>query len=354
MRQFRYTFRLCWICLMLMAFAMSIASSQTVRVIYYSGNVTVSGSGKVKLGQQLKSADKVTIGSSSSLQLSVNGKVLKYRKPETLKISDVVKRAGTGENSVVANSARTLAGASGAGRSARTSVAGGTRASGEEEDEPLYFDSVKTEALNTGTMRLNSEVESMTGLSDASGMIRKVSDMMQSEALILLQPRSTAVSGGPVRFRWMRTPGVRTYTLSVRNYLGDEIYSAEVSDTVHTWTSPTLKPEEIYTWRLSDAHNAKNTFGASFHQLPMNEQQAVASGRAAIMEELGEDNPATPMILGTFYSDHECYGEAAELYTAGVQARDEHEEIYKEMVCEQYLYNMFVPVEEGYKICSQQ
>ena len=351
MKLMHYGFRFGMICLCLAA-ATTVARSQTVRVLYYSGDVSVGGSGKARLGQQLKSDDKVTIGSSSSLQLSVNGKVLKYTSPMTLKISDAIKRAGTGENSVVANSARTLAGASGAGRSARTSVAGATRASGKEET--AYFDSLKTESLNTGTMRLNSEVESLTGVGDASGIISQVSEKMKDEALILLQPRSTAVSGGPIRFRWMRTPGVTAYVISVRNYLGEEIHRTETADTSYIWTAPTLNPEEIYTWRLSDRENPRNSFGASFHQLVAGRQEEIRNGMQAIREELGADNPALPMILGSFLSDNECYGEAAEMYTTGAKAGDEHAEMYRELVCEQYLYNMFVPVEEGYRICTNQ
>ena len=356
MKNFRYHIRICWVCLILTVLAMAIAQGQTVRILYYNGNVTVSGQGQAKLGQQLKSSDNVSIGSSSSLQLSVNGKVLKYTKPTTLKISDVIKRAGTGENSVVANSARTLAGASGAGRNARTSVAGASRADGGKKTpkETQYFDSLETSGLNTGTMRLNSEVESITGIGDASGIIKQVADKMKSESLILLQPRSTAVSGGPITFRWLSTPGVRSYTLSVINYLGEEIHHADVTDTFYVWESPTLHPEEIYSWRLADGNDAGNSFGASFHILPLDKQEMMMSGRQAIVEELGADNPALPMILGSFYSDNECYGEAAELFTQGVAARDDHEETYREMVCEQYLYNMFVPVEEGYKICTSQ
>ena len=303
-------------------------SPQTVRVLYYSGNVTVKSGGKsskAKLGQQLKKNDRITIGSSSSIQLSINGKVLKYTKAMTLKVSSAIKRAGKGENSVVANSARTLAGASGAGRGSRTSVAGATRASGED-DKPLYFDSLKTDALNTGTMRLNSEIESATGLDDAIGMISKAAREMKGEALILLQPRSTAVSSDPIRFRWMKTPDVTTYVISVKNYLGEEIYSAETTDTTHVWETPSIIPEEIYSWRLTNKENALNTFGASFYRLSDEKLTSLEKGIAGIKSELGEDNPALPMVLGTFYADNDCYGEAAEMFTKGVQLRDDHTE----------------------------
>lgn len=340
---------------LLVPFLFAEGRAQTVRILYYNGNISVTSGGSTgapRLGQQLKKEDKVKIGNASSLQLSVDGKVLKYDKAMTLKISDAISRAGTGENSVVANSARTLAGASGAGRSARTSVAGATRASGKGKEGYAYLDSIQTDAVNTGTMRLNSEVESITGLGDAGGLIRKAADGMKREAIILLQPRSTAVTSGPLRFRWKKSPGVGNYVLTVRNFLGDEIYRAETADTTLVWNDPVLDPEAIYSWSLADRDNPKNSYGASFHRLSEMENSILEEGLKGARAELGEGNPALPLILGTFYADNGCYGQAAEFFTRGALAGDEHRETYWEMACEQYLYNMFLPVEEAFRICE--
>ena len=351
----RSVLRICLLCSVALLVVAATGHAQTVRVLYYSGNVNVtsgSSSRKARLGEQLKRSDKVKIGKSSSLQLSVDGKVLKYSKAMTLKISDAISRAGKGENSVVANSARTLAGASGAGRNARTSVAGATRASGDDEKGMEYVDSMETEALNTGSMRLNSQVESISGVSDPVGLMRKAADQLRSEALIILQPRSTAISPGQVRFRWKRTPGVSGYTVSVKNYLGEEVFRNQTSDTTLVWNHPVLEPEAIYTWRLSETANSSNTYGASFHRLSPSDSAILMHGVAGILEELGTDNPALPLILGTFYSDMGCYGEAAQTFITGAIKSEEHRETYREMACEQYLFNMFVPVEEGIKICE--
>lgn len=331
------------------------SQAQTVRVLYYSGDVTVNrgtSSAKARLGEQLKKDDKVKIGASSSLQLSIDGKVLKYTKAMTLKISDAIARAGKGENSVVANSARTLAGASGAGRNARTSVAGATRASEKDKTGLAYIDSLEMEAVNTGSMRLNSKVESMTGISDPIGMLRKASEEMQSEALIILQPRSTAVSPGPIRFRWRRTPTIDACIVSVKNHLDQEIFRQETSDTTLLWNNPAVEPEAVYTWQLIEKANPSNAYSASFHRLSSTDSTILMSGLVSVMEELGTDNPALPLIMGTFYSDLGCYGEAAETFTQGALASEEHAGTYWELVCEQYLFNMFVPVEEAIKICE--
>jgi hypothetical protein len=252
---------------------------------------------------------------------------------------------------VVANSARTLAGASGSGRSSRTSVAGATRASGDS-GTPGYFDSIKTEAVNTGTMRLNSRVGELTGIDNPIDIIKDAASELKGETLILLQPRSTSVTSGPLRFRWMKATDVNTYVVTVKNYVGKELFRTETSDTTVVWDAPDLRPGVMYSWRLKNKENPLNTYGATFHVLPSNEIDEVERGVESIREELGEDNPAMPLIIGSFYSDHGCYGQAAEVFSAGAARSDEHAELYHEMACEQYLYNMFVPVEECYKICN--
>ncbi len=332
------------------------AEAQTVRVAFFSGTVNVkSGSttSKARLGQQLKKNDRVIVGRGATLQLSVNGKVLRYTKKVTLKVSDVIKRAGNGENSVVANSVRTLAGASGAGRSSRTSMAGATRA-GEEGSQTGYFDSVRTDAVNTGTMRINGELSDITGIDDALGQLSKASDRMKREAVVILQPRATAVTHDPLLFRWKGSSDISTYIVTVHSHTGEELYRVETTDTAHTWAgSSSLEREAIYTWRVADRDRPSNKWGATFHLLSESENREVVEGRAAIVEELGgEENPALVMLLGSFYSDNHLYGQAAELFTHGSVTQAEHAGTYQELACDQYLYNMYMPLEEVYKVCG--
>lgn len=325
------------------------ASAQAVRVLYYSGSVTVGGDA-VRIGQQLKKTDKVKIGSGGSVQFSVNGKVLKYSSAATVNVADVIKRAGTGENSVVANSARTLAGASGAGRSSRTSVAGATRADGKKETR--FFDSLQTDALNTGSMRINGQLSGLTGIDDPFGLIGKAVATQATEPIIILQPRSTAVAGSDVLFRWRPSADITRYLVTVRNWLGEDIHSTETTDSSYLWKGPALVPNATYTWRVADAANPKNAYMATFNLLPVEEQAAFDEGLASLNEELGADNPALPLMLGTYYADNECYGQAAQAFTDGALSTPEHAGTFWELACEQYLYNMFMPVEEGYIICA--
>lgn len=332
------------------------AAAQTVRVVFFSGVVTVKSGGRSvapKLGQQLKASDQVVVGSGGSVQLSVNGKVLRYTKPATVKVSDAIARAGTGENSVVANSVRTLAGASGAGRSSRSSVAGATRA-GEEGEQTGYFDSVRTDAVNTGMMRVNGELSEATGINDALGALSNAAERMKREPVTILQPRSTAVTHDPILFRWKGSADIGTYVITVQNYLGEEVYRAETTDTFHVWPAGAgLEREAIYTWRIADMDRPSARWGANFHLVSDAEQREIEEGREAIVTELGgEENPAIPMLLGSFYAERDLFGQAAELFTQGAVTQPEHAGTYWEMACDQYLYNVYMPLEEAYRVCG--
>lgn len=333
------------------------ASAQTVRVVFFSGSVTIKSgtkSAKPKLGEQLDRNDRMVIGSGGTLQISVNGKVLRYSKPATVAVSDAISRAGAGENSVVANSVRTLAGASGAGRSSRSSVAGATRAGGEGA-ETAYFDSVQTDAVNTGMMRLNGEISSATGIDDPIGVLAKAAERLKKEPVVILQPRSTGVTHDPITFRWKGSPDVSGYVLTVENYLGEEIYRATTTDTVHVWPGGGgLEREAVYTWRIADSEHPSHQWGANFHLISEEEQRKIEEGRRAILAELeGEENPAVPILLGTFYAENDLYGQAAELFTHGATSQPEHAGTYWEMACDQYLYNIFMPLEEAYLVCGE-
>lgn len=330
-------------------------SAKTVRVVFFSGSVTVksgSKSTKPRLGQQLNSSDRIVIGSGGSVQLSVDGKVLRYTKAGTVKVSDVIKRAGSGQNSVVAGSVRTLAGASGAGRASRTSVAGATRADGGKETG--YFDSLRTDAVNTGSLRINNTVSEATGIDDVLGKVGQFVEDTRDETLVILQPRATAVTLEPVTFRWAKATSASRYVVTVEDHKGDILYTAETTDTVHVWTGGAdLAPGTVFSWRLADADNPKNRWGALFHTLTSDENERVLEGRELIEIELEEpSNPAMPLLLGSYYSDRGLYGQAAEQFTIGATTQPEHAGTFWELACDEYMYNMYMPVEQGYMICQ--
>jgi hypothetical protein len=323
----------------------AMANDPVVRVLFYTGDVTVKSGGstdRAKLGQSLTAKDEVTLSGNATLQLSINGKVIKYSKPMKLRVADAIKRAGQGENLVVANTLRTLAAASGADRSGRTSVAGATRA----DDTSHLLSEGERRAKEEAASKVNSEVGSRIGIEDPLGTLTKAHDLLRGEQMVILEPRSTAVEKGGVQFRWLRNADAQSYVVSVKNYTGDEIFRIETKDTMAVWESPQIAPEAIYNWSVEDPDNALRNASATFHQLSDAEDADLKHGISAIRKELGESNPALPLMLGAFYSDKGCYGEAARCYTEGALKSQEHFDDFMSRAIDEYQYNMSMPENE--------
>jgi hypothetical protein len=330
----------------MLAATLATAQTPTVRILFYTGNVTVKsgkGSQKAAIGQQVGPRDEIAIPAGGTLQLSVNGKVVKYAQAMKLKVSDAIKRAGSGENAAVANTVRTLAAASGADRSGRTSQAGATRAT----DSSRLLVKGKKQVLHDARNAANDELQRRTGIEDPLGKAEQAARYVVGEDdMIILEPRSTSVPSGPVRFRWLRAPSAEGYKVSVKNYLGEEVFSGETKDTTLLWNDPKLPGEVIYTWTLSDTRNGLHNTGALFHRLGDSLDAVVRQGAGDIRRELGDDNPALPLVLGEFYADNGCYGEAANYFTMGALASKQHFNEFMARACDQYQYEMYMPEEE--------
>lgn len=330
----------------LLATISAVAQNTTVRILFYTGTVTVKAgknTGPATLGQQLGAKDEITIGRGGTLQLSVNGKVIKYNQAGKVKVSDAIKRAGSGENAAVANTVRTLAAASGADREKRTSQAGATRM----DDSSTIIAEQKKRIQDEITTAANNELRNRTGIDDPLGKASEAARLILGEDdMIILEPRSCAISSGPIRFRWLRSPTAGGYIVSVKNYLGDEVFRRESSDTSLLWEAPSLAPDIVYTWSLIDARNSLHRTGTTFHRLSDSADAIVRTGAEDIRRELGADNPATPLVLGAYYADVGCYGEAARLFTEAAAASTQHYNEFMSRACEQYRYGMFMPEEE--------
>ena len=337
--------------LLLLVAALPAIADDAVRILFFTGDVTVKSGGSTtapRIGQAVGKKDVIILKGNATLQLSVNGKVLKYNKPTQLKVADAIKRAGKGENEAVANSLRTLAAASGAGRESRTSEAGATRAI----DSSQLIAAAERQALEAAQNEANSEVGRQLGVDDPFGKAAGLMDYLRGDKLIVLEPRSTAISSGPITFRWLRTPGVSRYSVTVRNYLGDELFKTTVSDTQAVWPAPMLQPEAVYTWTLQNEDNILNRSTSSFFQLSQQKQSELTSSEQALLKELGEsDDPATMMMLGALYADVGCYGQAARYFTLSAIKTPEHRQELLGMAREQYLYNIVMPEEDVAIIC---
>ena len=116
------------------------------------------------------------------------------------------------------------------------------------------------------------------------------------------------------------------------------------------WNDPKLPGEVIYTWTLSDTRNGMHNTGALFHRLGDSLDGVVRQGTVEIRRELGEDNPALPLVLGEFYADNGCYGEAANYFTMGATASKQHFNEMMARACDQYQYQMYMPEEEVQRV----
>jgi hypothetical protein len=327
--------------LMMMTIAAS-AQNATVRVLFFTGNVTVHGA-KAAIGMQLGARDEVAVPAGATLQLSINGKVIKYSQPAKIRVADAIKRAGSGENVAVANTVRTLAAATGADRSARTSKAGATRAT----DTSRLLAQGKKQAATEMRNAANDELAARTGIDDPLGKAGEIAKRITGDDdMIILEPRATAVTSEPLRFRWLHSPSAGGYVVSVKNYLGEEIFRRETSDTTVTWDDAKLAPEVIYSWTLTDSKNSMHGSGALFHRVSDSLDATIRTGVAAITKELGGDNPALPVVLGGFYADNECYGESARLFTEGALNTRQHYDELMRRACDQYQYQMSMREEE--------
>jgi len=337
---------LCSFFIALFAILPAAAQNTTVRILFYTGDVSVKSgrsSAKASIGQQLGSKDEVTVGRGGTLQLSVNGKVIKYNRAGRVKVADAIKRAGSGENTAVANTVRTLAAASGADREKRTSKAGATRI----DDSSAITAEQRRRMRDEITNAANDELRNRTGIKDPLGEAQRAARLIFGEDdMIILEPRASAIPSGPVRFRWLRSPTAGSYIVSVRDYRGEEIFRSETTDTSLVWEHPALTPEVVYTWSLIDTRNNLHRTGAIFHGLSDSADAALHAGTEAIRSELGADNPALPLILGAFYADAGCHGEAARLFTEGAKFNGQHFDEFMRRACEEYRYGMYMPDEE--------
>lgn len=298
------------------------AQTPTVRVLFYTGSVALNGGAKPTIGQQVSGHDAFTLGAGATLQLSVNGKVIKFAQAARVVVADVIKRAGKGENAAVANTMRTLAAASSADKGQRTSQAGATRVEGGESEAAIK---AREAAEAEARARAEAELRQRTGIENPIDLAGDLGTMANhNERLVILEPRSTAVPPGPVRFRWLRSASASRYVVSVKDHTGREIYRTETDDTTAAWDGTVLEPEAIYEWTLTNARDESMSGKASFNRLSTAEAADVRNGVEAIRSALGADNPALGLMLGAFYGEHGCGGAAARCYTEAALATPEH------------------------------
>ena len=279
----------------------ALAQAPDARVLYYSGNVRILTSGpprEVAIGMGLMAGDILQVGRGGSLQLSVNGKLFKYTQAGRIDMNFLLVSGAKESNPAVLKAMQMLGRSSlAAGRVKPQSAAGGT--------------------LGFAGRLLNLSAQEATIASYAS----IETEAREPSSVILLEPRSTAVTRGPVRFRWLSTSTDTLFQLLVHDRFGNEVFRAETGDTTVVWegASQALFPESEYTWTLSGVHDPAVSASASFHKLNDIKGTIAEGGESQIRLELGSDNPALPLVLGAHFANNGCFGEAARWFTTAAE-----------------------------------
>jgi hypothetical protein len=275
-----------------------------VRVVYYSGDVSLhdtAGDRPVALGVLVDSLTSVAVGRNASVQLAVDGRLVVLDRPGMLRRSEIVRRAGGEANEELMAALRSLAG----------------------QDEILM-----SAAMNPA--RVHAAIAAAMAPS-ARGAGTSVTG-----TLIPLEPRATAVTRGPLRFRWLRSADSTTYHVVVRDRFDNEVFRGETADTFMTWESADLFVGSEYTWTLSRSNDSIAGVTSTFHRLDDLQGMRLEGGESRIRIALGSENPALPIVLGAHFALHGCYADAARQYTTAALRTPEHFDRFLRLARELY------------------
>lgn len=303
----------------------ALAGDPVPQVLFYNGQVTLktdAGEQAIRIGQELSPEDQVIVAKGSSLQISLNGKVVTLgarRGPQ--RVGDAIASVGEQSNPGVARAIETLAGA--------------TRIFHILNDEaaiPLMA------SLDGGTgTPIADEADGVLALPKTVHMAR-----LRNSQPVILEPRMTAVTRGPLRFSWLGTSNIDTYLVRVFDRYNEEVFRYQTTDTTFVWEGATLFAESEYTWELSSASDTVRTIKASFRRLNDLAGMAVEGGESQIRLELGNNNPALPVILAAHFASRGCNADAARYYLEGARRNPEHASLLIALAVEQYRSSMGV------------
>jgi hypothetical protein len=305
------------------------AGDPDIQVLFFNGEValkTDGGEQSIRIGQELSADDQLLVGKGASIQVSVNGKVVVFgprRTPQ--RVGDLIATVGDQSNPGVARSIETLA--------AATRL---IEINAEEESFPLL-----ASLDGGGTTAVAQESEGTIALPTKIRVAR-----LRNTQPVILEPRATAVTRGPLRFSWLGTSTIDTYLLRVRNRYDEEVFRTTTTDTAFIWEGATLFAESEYTWELSSVDDTLTPVKAGFRRLNDLAGMGVEGGESQIRLELGNNNPALPVILAAHFASRGCYADAARQYLEGARRNPQHAAMLVALAVDQYRNNMGVTESE--------
>jgi hypothetical protein len=303
----------------------ALADGPVIQVLFYNGPVTLktdAGEQSIRIGQELSAEDQVLVAKGGSIQISINGKVVAFgarRTPQ--RVGDALAKVGDQSNAGVARSLETLA-----------SAAQMFQIQNDDESIPLLA------SLDGGTvMPVSENSDGVLTLPKTVRMAR-----LRNAQPVILEPRATSVTRGPLRFSWLGAANVDTYLVRVLDRYNEEVFRYQTSDTTFVWEGANLFAESDYTWELSSIHDTLTPLKANFRRLNDLAGMAVEGGESQIRLELGNNNPALPVLLAAHFAGRGCYADAARYYLEGARRNPEHAPMLIALAVDQYRSSMGV------------
>lgn len=263
-----------------------------VRVVYFSGDVSLvdtAGPLAISFGRSIDSIHTVVVARGGSVQLAVDGRLVEITRPGKIRRAEIIRRAKGEPNEELMAALRAI---------------------------DVHADAVSSSAVGPAKM----EAALVAALAPSS---RAVGASATGE-IVPLEPRSTGVTRGPLRFRWLRSADSATYRVVVRDRFDVEVLRTETTDTTFVWESAVLFAGSEYTWTIADVRDTSDVATATFHRLDDLRGMRLEGGESRIRLALGSENPALPLMLGAHFALHGCYGDAVRQFTTAALRTPEH------------------------------
>lgn len=257
-----------------------------VRILYYTGEVSIVGDTLLphaSIGRELGADDVVRIGRGSSLQVVVDGNVLRYDRAGRVAVASMLRSAPKTVNHEVRDAVR-------------------------------YLATLRSESL----LKYVGPVE-----------LRRKTSTPRLGRLVQLEPRSTPVLRAPLVLRWLPRKDASGYLVRIENHYGDEVFRAVTSDTSFVWddAGANLYPGTSYTWTLATLDDTTSAVSSSFRPLDDLAGTRAVAGESKIRLALGNTNPALAMVLGAHYGRIGVYNESVRNYVVAATRLPEHAEM---------------------------
>lgn len=284
--------------------AITVTRNEEVRVVYFTGDVSIvdtTSSVPVSFGMLVNIDLQVAIGRGATVQFAVDGKLAEFARPGRINWSDIVRRATGEPNEELMSALRVIA-------AQHSSMA----------------------SSSTNPARIHAAVAAAIDPS------MRVAGSSSTGIIIPLEPRSTAVTRGPLHFRWLRSEDSATYRVIVRNRYDEEVLRHETTDTSFVFESAMLLVGSEYSWSIASVSDSDHAVTSVFHRIDDLRGMRLEGGESRIRMALGSENPALPIMLGAHFALHGCAGDAARQFTTAALRTPEHFDRLLRLAREQY------------------